>query len=79
MILYTITGIAVYIYGKNTMTRGAVVYGAGLIGFVVARLLLIDIWDMNLFGRVITFVGVGILLMATAFIGRGDKKNTVIS
>lgn len=79
LILYTIIGISVYIYGKSTLSKGAVLYGGTLIGFVVGRLLLIDIWDMNLFGRIITFAGVGILLMATAFIGRGDKKNTVTS
>jgi hypothetical protein len=45
-------------------------YGGLLIGFVILRLLLVDIWDMEIGGRVIVFILVGILLMSTAFISR---------
>jgi uncharacterized membrane protein len=44
--------------------------GAVLLGGVVLRLLFIDIWQMDLIERVITFGAIGILLISTAFIGK---------
>ncbi|MBI4021961.1 MAG: hypothetical protein HY372_01255, partial [Candidatus Andersenbacteria bacterium] len=45
-------------------------YGAVLLGFVVLRLLFIDVWKLALTGRIITFFLVGALLVSTAFLGR---------
>ncbi len=40
------------------------------LGFVVLRLLTVDVWKMELTGRIITFLLVGALLMSTAFLVR---------
>lgn len=75
LIVYTILGLIAFVKGRisdNTLLK----YGGGtLIGFVVGRLLLIEVWDMELTGRIITFFVIGVLLVMTAFIGR--KKNNV--
>jgi hypothetical protein len=42
---------------------------------VVARLLLVDVWSMELSGRVITFFVIGALLMSTAFL---TKRKAVV-
>ncbi|MDO8561460.1 MAG: DUF2339 domain-containing protein [bacterium] len=80
LIIYTIIGLIAYfagLYGNDTARR---VYGAVLLVFVVARLLLMDVWDMELFGRVITFFAIGILLMSTAFLTkRKTQGNTPVS
>lgn len=68
LVIYTIAGLWAYfagLYGNDISRR---VYGAALLIFVVVRLLLIDVWSMELFGRVITFFAIGILLMSTAFL-----------
>jgi hypothetical protein len=44
-----------------------------VLGGVVLRLLLIDVWQMDLVGRIITFFVVGTLLLSTAFIKKGAK------
>lgn len=74
LVMYTIIGIIVYFSGVTHNIKGRRMYGAALIGFVVARLFLVDVWNMELTGRIITFFAVGALLMSTAFLGR--KKNS---
>lgn len=73
LIVYTVAGLWAYfagLYGNDTVRK---VYGAALLGFVVLRLLFVDVWSMALSGRVITFFAIGILLMSTAFL---TKKKT---
>jgi hypothetical protein len=68
LVIYTIIGLIVYSSGQTTK-----LYGGILLGFVVIHLLLIDVWYLELTGRIITFFVVGTLLMLTAFIGRNKK------
>lgn len=75
--LYTVAGIAAYLSGHEHASKGLRVYGGVLLGFVVGHLLLVDVWQMELFFRIITFFVIGALLMATAFVGRKRKKDTV--
>ena len=77
LIIYTIAGLFIYIYGVREESRGSRLYGSILIGFAIARIIIIDVWSMELFGKVIVFIVVGALLMSTAFIGK--KKNGVLN
>ncbi len=70
--VYTVTGLLTYFYGLAFKKRGLQLYGGVLIGFVVGRLLLVDVWTMELVGRIITFFMIGALLVSTAFLG--NKK-----
>ncbi|MDO8742604.1 MAG: DUF2339 domain-containing protein [bacterium] len=70
LMVYTIIGIAAYFYGLKNDTKGFRLYGGVLIGFVVVRLLLIDIWLMEMGVRIVTFFLMGALLMSTAFLGK---------
>lgn len=68
LIIYTVAGIFFYVSGTkegNTMFR---VVGGVLIGMVVLRLLLVEVWNMDLGGRIITFLIIGGMLISTAFI-----------
>ena len=73
LIIYTIIGLVVHFYGVFNDRKGWRLYGAIVLGFVVIRLLLIDVWQMDIAKKVVTFFGVGILLVVTAFINK--KKN----
>lgn len=78
LVLYTIAGLASYIYGRLHESRVVRLYGGVLLGFVVFRLLVVEVWDMTIAWRIITFFIIGTLLMSTAFIGRKkvhDVKN----
>ncbi|MDO8481675.1 MAG: DUF2339 domain-containing protein [bacterium] len=77
LVIYTIVGLVAYfsgLYGNDTARR---IYGGALLGFVVVRLMIIDVWSMELFGRVVTFFAIGILLMSTAFVTK-RKKNVEV-
>jgi len=75
LIIFTLIGLITYFFGRTKNKKGLNLYGGSLLGLVVARLLLVDIWDMPLSSRVITFFVVGILLMSTAFFGRGKTSS----
>jgi len=68
LFVYTIGGISAYVYGTITNKDILRLSGGGLLALVVLRLLLVDVWDMELVGRIITFFGIGLLLLSTAFI-----------
>ncbi len=70
LVVYTIVGLIAYFYGLANDKRGLRLYGGALVGFVVGRLLLVDIWEMELAGRIVTFFLIGALLVSTAFLGR---------
>ncbi len=74
LIIYTVLGLWLYIMSKQTGVKAQKVGGLLLLGFVVARLLLIEVWNMELTGRIITFVIIGLLLMSTAFIRRNNQQ-----
>lgn len=75
--LYTIAGIAAYLGGRECGDKGLKTGGTILVGFVVGHLLLIDVWNMELFWRIITFLLIGALLMATAFVRKSSKQGAI--
>lgn len=72
--VYTIVGIVCYFYRETDQSNHLRAYGGVLLGLVVARLLMVDVWNMALTGRITTFFLIGILLISTAFLWR--KKSS---
>lgn len=74
LISYIVLSIAGYAVGSNkswTYLR----YGSGMvIGLVVLRLLLIEVWQMALGWRIITFLVIGALLLSSAFLIKLQPK-----
>ncbi len=73
LIIYTIVGLIAYFAGLNGNDLARRTYGIVLLSFVVVRLIFIDVWGMELFGRVVTFLAIGVLLMSTAFVTKKKK------
>lgn len=78
LVLYTLFGLTAYLYGRKNDHRGMRIYGGTLLGFVVGRLLLVEVWKMELTGRITTFFVIGTLLMSTAFFGKKKKEIDLI-
>lgn len=70
LIVYALAGSAFYMHGKHTGLRWERVLAGLLVGGVVARLLVVDIWNMALSGRITTFLVIGALLMLVAWLER---------
>ena len=76
LLFFTITGLTCYFSGLFYRTSVLKGYGTALLVLVVARLILVDVWNMELTLRVITFVVLGIMFMSTAFISKKQKAIT---
>ncbi len=74
LLVYTVIGIAAYVRGFAETNKGMRMYGGVLLMLVVGRLLLVDVWQMELTGKILTFLLIGTLLMSTAFLGRKKKE-----
>jgi len=74
LVTYAVLGLTLFVYGRMSGEKISRTAGGMLLGFVVARLFLIDVWNMELTGRIITFFAVGLLLISTAFIGKKKKQ-----
>lgn len=77
LIIFTCIGLFLYIYGRLSYHKKTMYSGAAVLGFVVIRLLFVEVWNMVLFQRVIIFTLIGLLLMGTAFIKPPKKESTL--
>ena len=73
LVIFTILGLSSFVYGRVLQLVHFKYAGGILLTFVVGHLLLVEVWDMPLLERFVTFFMVGVLLISTAFYGR--KKN----
>ena len=78
LIVYIVIGLICYFYGLSYKKKILHLYGGSLIGAVVVRLILVDIWTMDLTGRIITFLIIGALLVSTAFLERSKKSPLLV-
>lgn len=73
LIIYTVFGLLAYFAGLYGEDLARKTYGVVLLAFVIIRLVFVDVWNMELFGRVVTFLVIGVLLMSTAFLTKKKK------
>ena len=79
--LFIFTGLAVYFYlrsaatGKKWMRN----FGIAYLVLVVGRLLLVEVWGMELLFRFITFFIIGLLLVAVAWYGKNSEHRKAIT
>jgi uncharacterized membrane protein len=73
LFIYTLVGLFLYRYGHSVKKVELRHAGQVLLAFVVLRLLLIDVWEMDLLWRIVTFLGIGILFIGTAILEKQKK------
>ena len=73
LIIYTLVGFYFYIRGNRKENRAAVIAGGIILGLVVLRLFFVEVWTMDLAGRVVTFLVVGALFIGAAFINKQSR------
>src|SRR4029077_7278767 len=67
-ILYAIYAVVLVSAGVATRTPINRIAGLGLMGFVVVKLYLFDVWQVGRVYRISAFVALGALLLATSFL-----------
>jgi uncharacterized membrane protein len=73
LFIYTVVGLGTYFVGLfsgNHVMKG---YGTVMLTLVVLRLILVDVWQMELALRVVTFIVLGVMFISTAFISKNQK------
>jgi len=75
LVVYTLIGLFFYVTGQIKDVKLFRSSGAILLGFVIARLIFIEVWKLELVGRVIVFILIGALLISSAFMGRLKDNN----
>ncbi len=73
LFVYTVSGLAAYLYGKRRQNQDITYVGVALLTIVVLRLLLIDVWNMEILWRVITLIGVGALFIGASLFERRPR------
>ncbi len=67
-ILYAVYAVALVSLGVGTRTAVNRIAGLGLIGVVVLKLYLFDVWQLSRVYRTLAFVALGVLLLSTSFL-----------
>jgi len=75
LLVYTVSGLCLYRVGRVQKIDGLRYAGIVLLSGVVLRLLIIDVWSMEVFGRIVTFLGVGLLFIVTALFEKPFEKS----
>jgi len=67
LVIYTIISLGLFFTGVSMEKKTIRLLGLIALVLVILRLVFVEIWDMALVARTITFVVIGILLITTAF------------
>lgn len=80
LFVYTLVAAVLYLGVQNAQRDAWKRTVAGfLFGFVVMRLLFVDVWNMELGMRVVTFIVIGCLLMFVAWVERNRRASRMAS
>ena len=66
-ITWAICGVSVMLFGNRRMSRSTWIAGAALLGVVVVKLFLIELADRGDVYRIVSFIGVGILVLVVGY------------
>ena len=80
-LLWAITATAIMFFATRRAWRSAWLVGAALLGLVVVKLFLIDLSTISALTRIISFVGVGLLMLLIGYLSplppAAEKKSVV--
>ncbi len=73
LIVYTIVGLGTYVVGGMQSRAVLKKFGLILLIFVIARLIIVEIWSMELTARIITFFMIGMLFIGSVLLIKSKK------
>ena len=75
-IVWTLMALALMIGGHLRMRREVWIAGAALIGVVVAKLIFVELSDRGSMARIVSFIGVGMLLLVVGYFAPLPPKHS---
>lgn len=76
LFIYTALGLGAYVYGEMQKRTVVNKFGLGLLIFVMGRLLIVEVWNMELTTRIITFFLIGLLFIGSVLLRKSTTKKT---
>ena len=73
-VVWSIIGISAMVFGARRQRREAWMAGAGLMAVVVAKLFLVDLGNTETVARIVSFIGVGVLLLVVGYFAPVPKQ-----
>lgn len=73
LFMYTVTGVLFYVIGSRQQSRQCMTVGSILFAIVIARVLFVEFWEMDMIMRIITSFVLGVLLISTAFLRSSQR------
>lgn len=76
MIIYSVVGLSLHITGRMTGDTSVKFAGTVVLTLVVLRLLIVDVQELEITGRIITYLVIGLLFMSTALLSKrsGERE-----
>ena len=78
-IFWTVLALGSMLYATRRATRGLWLVGAALMAVVVAKLFLIDLSNIGGIERIVSFIGVGLLMLVIGYVAPLPPKGVVSS
>jgi len=75
LVIYTLVALVMFFIGLTKEIRGVKFAGLIILVGVIVRLCIVEVWQMSLPAKTVTFVVIGILLITTAFF---QKRNAIL-
>jgi uncharacterized membrane protein len=76
LFVYTVVGLGMYVFGSSNKNQEIKYGGMVLLVIVVLRLGFYEIWIMEMFWRIVTFLGIGAMFMLAALLERKPVEPT---
>lgn len=73
-VVWALAALAAMVFGHRRSERLVYLLGAGLMAVVVAKLFLVDLSQSDTLERIVSFIGVGLLLLAVGFLAPVPPK-----
>jgi len=75
LFLYTIIGLSCYITGEIQLRKILQRFGLGILIYVIGRLLIVEVWDMEMVPRIITFFLIGLMFIGSVLLRKTAKNH----
>lgn len=79
LLAYTGIGLTAYVKGEHEGRKILYRFGMGVLMLVVARLLVVEVWDMELAMRIVTFFVVGLLFIGSVLLKKSGSHTPLKS
>jgi len=72
-VLWSVTALGLMVWGSRRGSRSAWIAGAVVLGMTVLKLFVVDLAGVGTVARIVSFIGVGLLILVIAFLAPAPK------